>query len=127
MTVEIDTTIVDTILNDLSQTKIDNFAPNWINKDFLEKHLQSSFSEKQINIINFEVKPATAKGENYASYLYRVRINYTDELQNCKSGNNLVRNVNQNQFLDRTIFFYYKITNKFQSLLKNFNFNSKKI
>lgn len=111
MAVDIDTTIVDTILGDLSQASIDNFAPKWISKDFLEKHLQSFFNDKQINIINFEVKPATAKGENYASYLYRVKVIYTDELQNCKSANNLVRNIS-------IVYFSCQHSDKIKLLIK---------
>lgn len=87
MAVDIDTTVIDTILCESSPTNTENLVPHWLNSDFLEKHLQSFYNDKQINVVNYEVKPATAKGENYASYLYRVKVKYTDDLQNCKSAN----------------------------------------
>ncbi|XP_031633749.1 uncharacterized protein LOC116347328 [Contarinia nasturtii] len=85
MAVEIDTKIVDQVLNESEPTESDDSIPNWINIDFLEKHLQNFFGDKPIAIVNFDVKPATAKGENYASYLYRVTVNYSDELSTCSA------------------------------------------
>lgn len=56
-------------------------APKWLNKEFLEKHLRKYFGLQQLTIDNFEVKPATAKGDNYASDLYRVKVTFTEQIQ----------------------------------------------
>lgn len=91
MAVDIDTTAIDSILSEsLAGDAVDSVAP-WLNSEFLESHLQSYFRDKQIKIASYEVKPATAKGENYASYLYRVKVKYTDDLQRCAEASNLVR------------------------------------
>lgn len=91
MAVDIDTAIVSTVINESCTENTDDQVPKWLDGDFLEKHLQNFFGDKQIRIVNFEVKPATAKGENYASYLYRVKITYSDETQTCSGRRNSVR------------------------------------
>lgn len=50
------------------------FLPNWLNSDFLTKHLQSYYNDKTITLTDFEVKPATVKGDNYCSSMFRVTI-----------------------------------------------------
>lgn len=52
--------------------------PKWLDRILLEQSLQKCFDNNQLNIINFKVKPATAKGENYASVIYRVNVVYSD-------------------------------------------------
>lgn len=56
-------------------------APKWLNKEFLEKHLRNYFNYQKLAIDNFEVKPATAKGDNYASDLYRVKVTFAEEIK----------------------------------------------
>lgn len=91
MAVDIGTSAVSTILNEPSPPNTDDLVLKWLDRDFLEKHLQNFFGDTQITIVNFEVKPATAKGENYASYLYRVKVTYTDETQTCSGRRNSVK------------------------------------
>lgn len=86
MAVEVDTTVVNTVLNEASAVDTDNFVPKWLNAEFVESHLQRCFSDKKIKVIGFDVKPATASGENYASCIYRVKVTFTDEAH--KSSNN---------------------------------------
>lgn len=52
--------------------------PKWLNELFLAKHLRSSFPDKKISIRCFEVKPATATGDNYNSVIYRVNVKFMD-------------------------------------------------
>lgn len=54
-------------------------VPEWLNEEFLLKHLQNSFPEKLISIQNFHVKKASAIGENYTSVIYRVNVVFADE------------------------------------------------
>lgn len=79
MAVEVDTTVVDTIISDVSPVNTETEIPKWLDIEFLEAHLQGFFNNKHVKIVSFEVKPATARGENYASFLYRVKVTYTDE------------------------------------------------
>lgn len=85
MAVDIDRTVVDQVLNESELTSPNISVPNWINIDFLENHLQKYFPDKPFRIVSFDVKPATAKGENYASFLYRVNVTYSDELSTCSA------------------------------------------
>lgn len=52
--------------------------PNWLNGDFLEKQLQNYHTNQSLKLVNFDVKPATVKGDNYCSSMYRVTVHYTD-------------------------------------------------
>lgn len=55
-----------------------NGAPEWMDKLFVHKCLQNYFVDKKITIHSFDVKPGTSKGDNYASYIYRVTVLFTD-------------------------------------------------
>lgn len=95
MALDIDTLVVNEILNESPLANTDVLIPKWLNGDFLQRHLQSFFADKQITVVNFEAKPATAKGENYASYLYRVKVTYSDEVQTCSGRRNSVGGKNK--------------------------------
>lgn len=56
--------------------------PKWLDRTFLERCLQSYFNSNHLCIVNFIVKPATAKGVNFASYIYRVNVEYSDRKDN---------------------------------------------
>lgn len=56
--------------------------PKWLDQPFVQNCLQNYFNNKQLNIINLKIKPATAKGENYASYIYRINVVYSDGERN---------------------------------------------
>lgn len=103
---DIDSAIVGTVDSELFGASTDSLVPNWINKEFLEKHLQTYFSGRKIKIVNYEVKPATAEGENYSSYLHRVKVDYIDELQDCRNTNNSVRGIKimYNQYLNNVYY-----------------------
>lgn len=51
--------------------------PQWLDKEFLEQHLQNYFKNKEIQVINFDVKPVVGKGENYFSCIYRVNVSFS--------------------------------------------------
>lgn len=56
-----------------------DLVPKWINSHCLDKHLQHYFGDTDITIVNYEVKPATASGENFASDLFRVKVTYSED------------------------------------------------
>ncbi|XP_069690959.1 uncharacterized protein [Periplaneta americana] len=51
-------------------------APSWLNAELLQTALKSA-SDADVNVISFEVKSATAAGDNYASDMFRVTVYYT--------------------------------------------------
>lgn len=48
--------------------------PQWLDNTFLEEHLRNYYQNKEIQVVNFDVKPAVGKGENYFSCIYRVNV-----------------------------------------------------
>lgn len=56
----------------------DSFVPKWLNKGFVEIHLQNYFSSKNLKVVHFNVELATAPGENYTSDLYRIQVTFSD-------------------------------------------------
>uniref|UniRef100_A0A1I8N026 CHK kinase-like domain-containing protein n=1 Tax=Musca domestica TaxID=7370 RepID=A0A1I8N026_MUSDO len=51
-------------------------APAWINKEFLEKVLSKYENNENVEIIKFDMSPASVKGDHYASIMFRCRVNY---------------------------------------------------
>lgn len=49
-------------------------SPIWLNNQFLEKHLQKYFQDKNLKVNDFRSRPAIAKGENFASTLHRLSV-----------------------------------------------------
>lgn len=47
--------------------------PKWLNRTFLEKSLRKYFSSPTISIVTLHIEPAIAKGENFASAMYRIK------------------------------------------------------
>lgn len=94
MAVDIDTNVASAIVNASSSPDQENLVPKWLSKSFIEMHLQRYYNEP-IKVISFDVKSATAPGENYASQLYRLNVTFEDHSQT--SGNN----VDVNRFCDK--------------------------
>lgn len=57
-------------------------APIWLNKSFIEDALKQYRNDDSLQVDSIEIKPATAKGENYASLMYRCKVNYTTAKRN---------------------------------------------
>lgn len=51
----------------------------WLNNEFVQRVLQYNEYDTSINVTNISVKPATSKGDNYASDMYRVTVKYTQK------------------------------------------------
>lgn len=54
--------------------------PFWLNAEFIEKHLQNYYGSHELKVGNFEVSSATAKGENFASSIYRVKVEFNTDV-----------------------------------------------
>lgn len=50
--------------------------PQWLNIDFLQKYLQKYFENQSVKVIKSDATLATAKGDNYASCIYRVKVSF---------------------------------------------------
>ncbi|KAL2717335.1 uncharacterized protein V1478_013035 [Vespula squamosa] len=61
-------------------------TPSWLNLEFVEKIMRKSKNDDSICVLNIFIKPATAKGDNYTSDMYRVLIEIS-----CKRGNQEVK------------------------------------
>ncbi|XP_005188195.1 uncharacterized protein LOC101898797 [Musca domestica] len=51
-------------------------APQWLNKMYLEDVLKKYLQDDTVRLQGMELKPATAKGENYASVMTRIKVSY---------------------------------------------------
>lgn len=55
----------------------DNNNIDFVNSEFLQEALQNHTKDPDLRVLDFTVEPATAKGDNYMSVLYRASIDYT--------------------------------------------------
>ncbi|XP_055923411.1 uncharacterized protein LOC129953899 [Eupeodes corollae] len=51
-------------------------APEWLTKDFLEGKLRVFHKDPSLQVVSMTLCPATGKGENYASVMTRVALQY---------------------------------------------------
>ncbi|KAH8358857.1 hypothetical protein KR093_002906 [Drosophila rubida] len=64
---------------------IDNYnadeleAPAWLNEKFFKEVLIKFLNDPNVKVINFETSPATAKGDHYASVMFRGIVEYSTQ------------------------------------------------
>uniref|UniRef100_A0A1I8Q0I0 CHK kinase-like domain-containing protein n=1 Tax=Stomoxys calcitrans TaxID=35570 RepID=A0A1I8Q0I0_STOCA len=51
-------------------------APAWINQEFLQEVLTKYENKGKVEIINHDLKPASMKGDHYASVMFRCKVEY---------------------------------------------------
>ncbi|XP_065354504.1 uncharacterized protein LOC135948976 [Calliphora vicina] len=56
-------------------------APLWLTDSYLEEVLQKYLKDEKVKIINVDIKPATSNGENYASVMSRIKVNFSSSKQ----------------------------------------------
>jgi len=54
-------------------------TPIWLNLCFVEKILRKSEGDNSIQVIDILSKPATNKGDNYASDIIRINVEFSRE------------------------------------------------
>lgn len=54
--------------------------PEWLNEEFFLNILQTTEKDPSIIVTSFNMRPAIAKGEHYASCMYRVKISYAGRM-----------------------------------------------
>ncbi|KAF7414808.1 hypothetical protein HZH68_003297 [Vespula germanica] len=59
-------------------------TPSWMNLEFVEKIMRKSKNDDSIHVLNIFIKPATAKGDNYTSDMYRVSLEISSKRGNEK-------------------------------------------
>lgn len=52
-------------------------APNWLDKEFFRKVIRNYTNDEDAILLNFSIRSGSKAGENFASDLYRVTINYS--------------------------------------------------
>ena len=72
------------------QEIVDNRCPKWLNGDFIALHLKNYFQDQKIQIVQIDVRSATKKGENFASWLHRVNVHFVRESANDEINLNII-------------------------------------
>ena len=56
----------------------ESIPDSWLNKEFLETALRKGYNKPALRIIDYDVRAAVGKGENYCSDMYRLSIHSSD-------------------------------------------------
>ncbi|EDW84840.1 uncharacterized protein Dwil_GK12931 [Drosophila willistoni] len=51
-------------------------APEWLNAQFIAKVLSKYENESQLEVLDLKISPASAKGDHYASVMFRTSVEY---------------------------------------------------
>lgn len=54
-------------------------APAWLTREYVEKKLRQYLEDEKVQLEHLHIKPATANGENYASVMTRINLEYKDK------------------------------------------------
>lgn len=72
-------------------SNIDDSIPNWLNRDLIELQLRNHLNDQKIQIVQFEIRSASAaKGENYGSRMYRMKVTLSPETNRSDRNLNLI-------------------------------------
>jgi len=67
-------------------------APAWLTVDYVEKKLCKYFEDDSLKLKKLGIVPATAKGDNYASVMARINVNYsTKDSKDLQTGTFLLK------------------------------------
>jgi hypothetical protein len=53
--------------------------PSWLNQELFDKAIQSYVSDPQAKVVNFDIQPGTEPGKNFASAVFRAKVNFTSK------------------------------------------------
>lgn len=54
-------------------------APVWLTREYVEQKLREYLEDEKVQLEQLHIKPATANGENYASVMTRINLEYKDK------------------------------------------------
>lgn len=59
----------------MSKNIVESSIPQWLNVQFVEKNLRNYYKNDGVKIVDFYVKPFSAKENGFTSSIYRVKVN----------------------------------------------------
>lgn len=65
-------------------------APKWLTREYVQEKLRAYFKDQSLDLENLEVKPAIPNGENYASVMTRINVEYTTKGSKGKLSTNFL-------------------------------------
>ncbi|XP_034486158.1 uncharacterized protein LOC117790725 isoform X1 [Drosophila innubila] len=54
-------------------------APDWMNEQFFKEVLIKHIKDPNVKVVNVKTSPATAKGDHYASIMFRANVEYSTQ------------------------------------------------
>jgi len=110
--------------------------PSWLNQELFDKAIQSYESDPKAKVNSFDIKAATAPGENFASAVFRATIKFTSKYsKNGKEMSVIIKTHPVNVDLpgmehmkDATLFeneieAYTNVLGKIQDLISSVGYN----
>ncbi|XP_023168036.1 uncharacterized protein LOC111597503 [Drosophila hydei] len=64
-------------------------APAWLTREYVQQRLRNYLKETKLQLQQLHIQPATVNGENYASVMTRIIVEYTDNNQ-CQHTDNFI-------------------------------------
>lgn len=103
-------------------------APKWLNAQFLEPVLSKYEKAPELKVVSVNISPASAKGDHYASIMFRGNVSYTTQRGN-HSKSLIIKTVpeeegHKKEMLKDTYLFkteigmYTKVLPRFEEILK---------
>lgn len=114
-------------------------APAWLTEEYVEKKLRVYFKNDTLNLKKLTIKPATANGENYASVMTRISVEYiTKDSKDNQSATFLLKTTFADKdpaahllinygIYTREIDMYEKILPRLADIVKNELHDSRKL
>ncbi|XP_016980493.1 uncharacterized protein LOC108045621 [Drosophila rhopaloa] len=86
-------------------------APVWLDEPYLERLLKDLKKDPNLKITDLEIRPATAKGDNYASVMTRVKVFYLKSgAKNPEIEYYIVKTTYENDAFSSGIFSQYQVS-----------------
>ncbi|KAH8312775.1 hypothetical protein KR044_012882, partial [Drosophila immigrans] len=104
-------------------------APQWLNVEFFTDILDHYLKKPELKILGLKLSPASAKGDHYASVMFRAEIEYTTESKKITTIFLIIKTIpdeqgHKKEFLDNSHVFpteismYTEILPKFEKILR---------
>ncbi|XP_055918985.1 uncharacterized protein LOC129951021 [Eupeodes corollae] len=105
-------------------------APSWMNEQFFQEVLRNCECEEKLLVQNVKLAPASAKGDHYASIMFRAIVTYSINQSENKSKSMIIKTMpeiegNKKELFEKSFIFeteigmYSKTIPKFHEELRN--------
>ncbi|XP_065084196.1 uncharacterized protein LOC135706511 isoform X2 [Ochlerotatus camptorhynchus] len=81
-------------------------APEWINQSYFESLLRKCKDDATIKVQSVQVKYALAKGENYASVIYRVQVVFYSKGQPARTRSYIIKGLSETELAKQKLGEY---------------------